>query len=232
MSWVVEAPYRELVEIVTRVKAIPVRLRKWSTLPKTMRDIRGFDVAIDFQGLIKSGIIGDQELFEYCEARMESILDREPKTLLRIIAASATLKAEVVARDEREGGLRRILNFGHTVGHALEAESGYSRFLHGEAVGWGMIAASNIGVACGVTPAKVAERITRVIQSVGPLPTVSANPAEIVKLVQGDKKTMAGVPHFVLARKIGKVEIINKVTAVQIESAVSQLRERSAASGH
>jgi len=182
--------------------------------------------------VIKCGIIGDKELFEYCEERMGSILSREPKALLRIISASAKLKAEVVARDEREGGLRRILNFGHTVGHALEAESGYSRFLHGEAVGWGMIAAANIGVACRVTPAKVAERIARVIQSVGPLPSVSANPGEIATLVQGDKKTVAGVPHFVLASKIGKVEIINKVKASQIESAVSELRERSAAGAH
>jgi len=111
--------------------------------------------------VVKSGIIGDKELFEYCEERMESILSREPKALLRIISASAILKAKIVASDEREGGLRRILNFGHTVGHALEAESGYSKFLHGEAVGWGMIAAANIGVACRVTPAKVAERIAQ-----------------------------------------------------------------------
>jgi len=182
--------------------------------------------------VVKSGIIGDKELFEYCEERMESILSREPKALLRIISASAILKAKIVASDEREGGLRRILNFGHTVGHALEAESGYSRFFHGEAVGWGMIAAANIGVACRVTPAKVAERIARVIQSVGPLPPVSADPKEIATLVQGDKKTVAGIPHFVLASKIGKVEIINKVRAAQIESAVSQLRERSAADAH
>jgi 3-dehydroquinate synthase len=181
--------------------------------------------------VIKCGIIGDKELFEFCEKRMDSILAREPKALLRIIAASAQLKAEIVARDEREGGLRRILNFGHTVGHALEAESSYSRFLHGEAVGWGTIAAANIGVACGVTPVKVADRIGRVIESVGLLPSLTADAAKIVKLVQGDKKTVAGVPHFVLAKSIGKVEITAKVKPAQIEAAVSQLRERSAAFG-
>jgi 3-dehydroquinate synthase len=158
-------------------------------------------------------------------------LAREQKALLRIIAASAQLKAEVVARDEREGGLRRILNFGHTVGHAWEAESAYSRFLHGEAVGWGMIAAANIGVACGVTPAKVAERIARVVESAGLLPSVTADPGKIVKLVQGDKKTVAGVSHFVLATRIGKAEITSKVKPEQIEAAVSQLRERSVAFG-
>ncbi len=179
--------------------------------------------------VIKCGVIRDRSLFEYLETHMESILRRDAGALLRIITASAKIKAEVVAADEREGGLRRILNFGHTIGHALEADSSYERFLHGEAVGWGMIAAVNIGVACRVTPVKVAERVTRLVNLLGPLPAVTAHEDRIVKLLQADKKTVSGVPHFVLLSKIGQVEIIDKIKPGVIESVVRDLKSFSRA---
>ncbi len=177
--------------------------------------------------VIKCGIIRDRSLFEYFEKNIDSILKRDKKTLVKIISASVEIKAEVVASDEREGGLRRILNFGHTIGHALEAESSYARFLHGEAVGWGMIAAAQLGFANGTTPIKIAERIERLVIAMGPLPSVTAAESNILRLLQADKKTISGVPHFVLARKIGEVEITNKIKPQAIESALQHIKDLS-----
>ena len=181
--------------------------------------------------VIKCGIIRDKSLFEYFEAHLDSVLVRDAKALLRIISASVQVKAEVVAADERESGLRRILNFGHTIGHALEAESSYTKFLHGEAVAWGMIVAANIGVAHGVTHPNVAERITRVVHATGSLPAVTASGSSILRLLQADKKTISGVPHFVLAKQIGNVEITDKIKPQMIEEAIQQLRSNFASHG-
>src|SRR6266550_2651306 len=100
---------------------------------------------------LKCGIIGDVELFLRFEQNRDQILKRDPLELEWLIAASVKLKAEVVSADEREGGLRRVLNLGHTIGHALEAETGYGQLLHGEAVAWGMIAATHIARTVGRT---------------------------------------------------------------------------------
>ena len=116
-----------------------------------------------------------------------------------LIAACIQVKAEVVSADERESGERRILNFGHTIGHALEAETGYGYFLHGEAVGWGMIAAANIGASMGVTSPAIAQRIVSLVRAYGTLPPVKASGRRVLKRLFLDKKTVAGVPHFILA---------------------------------
>jgi 3-dehydroquinate synthase len=174
--------------------------------------------------IIKCGIIRDAKLFSTFVKERPAILQRDPATLARIISAAVKIKADVVARDEREGDLRRILNFGHTVGHALESDSGYKRFLHGEAVAWGMIAAAEIGVASGVTPRMVADQISAIVKSYGPLPSVDSRPSDILRLIQSDKKTQNGVPHFVLADKIGKVSIANDVSKDAVSLAVKSLR--------
>jgi 3-dehydroquinate synthase len=179
--------------------------------------------------VIKCGIIRDSKLFKAMEDEKDSILKRDENALLRIITAAVTVKADVVAKDEREGDLRRILNFGHTVGHALEADSGYKRFLHGEAVGWGMLAAAEIGVLAGVTPRKLADRISAVVEAYGPLPSVKSKAQEILRLIQSDKKTRNGVPHFVLANRIGGVRVVNNVSRDAVESAVTKLRDISLA---
>ena len=95
--------------------------------------------------MVKYGIIADPELFAYLERHMLALLRRDAKALGWVIARCIRIKADVVARDEREGGLRHILNFGHTLGHALEAATRYRRFLHGEAIAWGMLAATLFG---------------------------------------------------------------------------------------
>src|SRR5262249_49473707 len=129
--------------------------------------------------------------------------------------------------DERESGLRRILNFGHTIGHALEAESKYQRFLHGEAVAWGMVAATHIAIATGRIDANVGRRVSEAVLGFGSLPKVEARSRDIVRLLQSDKKTRNGVVHFVLPREIGKVEIANDVPEKLVVEAVNELRRLS-----
>jgi 3-dehydroquinate synthase len=140
-----------------------------------------------------------------------------------ILAESIKLKASIVAADERENGLRRVLNFGHTIGHALEAETKYRKLLHGEAVAWGMVAATNIALVTHRMDSVVAGRITDAVLGLGKLPQVSVRGANIVKGLRADKKTLDGVVHFVLPVEIGKVEIVNDVPEKVILAAVQEI---------
>jgi 3-dehydroquinate synthase len=176
---------------------------------------------------VKCGVIGSPKLFEKIETTGIKKLCADEKTLEWVITESVKLKARVVSADEREGGMRRVLNFGHTIGHALEAESGYKRFLHGEAVAWGMIAATHISYGLGLINAKVMQRITDAVISFGPLPKVTAKSGNIIRLLQTDKKTTNGMVHFVLPTKIGKVEIVNNVPEKLIVEVVEHLRQLS-----
>jgi 3-dehydroquinate synthase len=178
---------------------------------------------------LKCGVIGKPALFERLERVQLKLLRRDAAALEWVIAESVRLKAEVVSSDEREGGLRRVLNFGHTIGHALEAESGYRRFLHGEAVAWGMIAATHIAAVTGRLDSNVACRISTAVLNFGNLPRVEARSRDIVRRLQGDKKTRSGVVHFVLPRELGKVEIANNVPEEVVVEAVSELRRLSKA---
>jgi 3-dehydroquinate synthase len=176
---------------------------------------------------LKCGVIGRPALFERLERVEVKVLRRHAAALEWLIAESVRLKAEVVSSDEREGGLRRVLNFGHTIGHALEAESVYRRFLHGEAVAWGMIAATHIAAATGRIEKSVAQRISAAVLGFGKLPKVEARSRDILRLLQGDKKTRSGVVHFVLPREIGQVEIANDVPEKVVVAAVNELRRLS-----
>jgi 3-dehydroquinate synthase len=172
---------------------------------------------------LKCGIIGDLDLFLRFEQKSALILKRDPVELEGLIAQSVKLKAEVVSADEREGGLRRVLNLGHTIGHALEAETGYRSLLHGEAVAWGLIAATNIALTVGRTDSVTAGRITDAVFSLGRLPELKVSPRKILARLQTDKKTQGGVVHFVLPREIGKVEIAADVPDSVVIGAVEQL---------
>jgi len=154
-------------------------------------------------------------------------LRRDAPALQWVIAESVRLKAEVVSADEREAGLRRVLNFGHTIGHALEAESGYRRFLHGEAVAWGMIAATHIAAMTGHIDKNIAVRISNAVLALGKLPSIEARSRNIVRLLRGDKKTRDGKVHFVLPREIGKVEIVTDVPESVVLTALNELRRLS-----
>lgn len=176
---------------------------------------------------LKCGIIGSVELFLRFEQNRARILKRDAVELEWLTAQSVKLKAEVVSADEHEGGLRRVLNLGHTIGHALEAETNYRGLLHGEAVAWGMIAATNIALGVNRTDSVTAGRIADAVLSLGRLPEVNVNPRKILARLQSDKKTQNGVVHFILPREIGKVEVASDVPESAVLDAVEELRRLS-----
>ncbi len=176
---------------------------------------------------LKCGIIGNAGLFRLFEDRRREILDRDPSVVEKVIAESVRLKARVVSADEREGGLRQVLNFGHTIGHALEAETRYTQLLHGEAVAWGMIAATKIALSTGKLDSATAERISDAILGFGRLPRMKVQTTGVLKRLHSDKKARQGVVHFVLPRQIGRVEIVSDVPAAAVRSAVEEIRKLS-----
>ncbi len=155
--------------------------------------------------VVKSAAIGDAELFEQLEASPEAVVRREPDRVEELAFRAVAVKAAIVARDEREAGDRALLNFGHTVGHALEAEGGFTRLTHGEAVALGMVAALRIGVAEGVTDPSLARRVVQLLSRLG-LPTdLDAQPLrEALPFVALDKKRRRGAIRFVLLRSLGE----------------------------
>jgi 3-dehydroquinate synthase len=156
--------------------------------------------------IIKYGVIGDAKLFRFLEQNMEKVLRRDPAALDFVIERSILQKARVVSLDERESGLREILNFGHTFAHALESVTRYRKYLHGEAVAWGMIAASTLAASSRIFPAKDLGQLVSLTARVGPLPAwPDASVARLIAAMRADKKTRAGRLRFVLPEKIGKV---------------------------
>jgi 3-dehydroquinate synthase len=176
---------------------------------------------------LKCGIIGNVELFIRFEQNRARILKRDPVELEWLIAQSVKLKAEVVSADEHEGGLRRVLNLGHTIGHALESETQYRTLLHGEAVAWGMIAATNIALSVNRTDSVTAGRIADAVLSLGRLPEVNVSARKIVARLQTDKKTQNGVVHFILPREIGKVEVASDIPESAVIDSVEEIRHLS-----
>lgn len=159
--------------------------------------------------VIKYGIIRDAALFGRLEKDLDLLLKRDPTALAAIVARCCEIKADVVARDEREGGLRAILNFGHTIGHALEAISGYGKFLHGEAISIGQVAAARLSTALTGLPERDTQRIRALFHRVGLPVAIRLSAPQLVKLMQAmrlDKKVSGGRIQFVLAGRIGKVE--------------------------
>jgi 3-dehydroquinate synthase len=171
--------------------------------------------------IVKAGVIRERALFDYLGEHASEVLARKPEAVDHIIAESVRMKCEVVSTDEREGDLRRILNFGHTFGHALEAETEYKRFLHGEAVAWGMRAAVYLAERTGHLSAEDSVDILELIEQYGPAPTVSGIPAEnlLARLVH-DKKTIQGKVHFVLPVRIGEVTVVSGVDPKLVDDAI------------
>ena len=209
---------KNLIGTFHQPRAVLVDLATLSTLPE--REFRA-----GMYEAVKCGVIGRPELFDEFE-RLEIKKLRKDLTLLeRVISQSVELKAEVVSADEREGDLRRVLNFGHTIGHALEAETKYRHFLHGEAVAWGMIAASNIAREVRKLDSASAKRINDTVMHLGPLPKVAVRSQNIFKLLQSDKKTRDGAVHFVLPSQIGRVEVVKNVPGKVVLQAIQQLND-------
>jgi 3-dehydroquinate synthase len=174
--------------------------------------------------IIKYGIIYDAALFTRLERDLPKLLRRESKTLGEVIARCCEIKADVVGQDETENGLRAILNFGHTIGHGLEAISRYGKYLHGEAISIGQVAAAKLSVALTGLPAPDATRITDLLQRAG-LPTeVKLSTRQRPKLLAAmklDKKVSNGEIKFVLARRIGQVVWGERVPMSEIEKVLT-----------
>jgi len=171
--------------------------------------------------VIKCGVIRDAELFQYLTAERDAVLHHGPEALERIIADSVRVKAEVVTADERESDLRRILNFGHTFGHALEAETAYTRFLHGEAVAFGMRAAVYLAHMTGYLSAEDSVDILQTIENYGPIPPLDGISAgNLLARLRHDKKTVMGKVHFVLPVRIGEVAIVSSVEDRLVRQAI------------
>lgn len=177
---------------------------------------------------VKAGIIRDARLFRFLERDQEAILACDPTALKRVICASVRMKAEVVGIDERESGLRMILNFGHTLGHAIEAATGYKKLLHGEAIAWGMLAALHISRIRAMLPEKDAARIENTIQAYGPLPRFRARLPDLLDAAVRDKKNKAGTRRFILCPAIGSAVVVENVTDTEMISAIEKILNEAA----
>ena len=163
--------------------------------------------------VIKYGVIYDATLFDYLEQNTEKIMRLEKECLMHIIKTSCSLKAKVVEKDERESQYRRILNFGHTLGHAIEALTGYSKFIHGEAVAIGMVYAAKLSHQLGKCPQEIPERIMALVKKCGlPVDLPDLDPQLMIESLYHDKKTINNKIKFILVKGIGKIEIINDIS--------------------
>jgi 3-dehydroquinate synthase len=195
------------------------------------------------QESIKAGIIYDAKLFRYLEQNADTVIGSgsasqpvgiehrpskpvfapDPKAIEKVIAASVRVKADVVSKDEKESGLRMILNFGHTIGHAIEAATHYRKLLHGEAVAWGSIAALHVSLKRGRITHEEFARMANLILRYGPIPPFKADPANLVALTSGDKKKRSGRRAFVLTTGIGTTEIAYDVTDAELLTATRSM---------
>ncbi len=171
------------------------------TLPKR-------ELASGLFEVIKSAAIRSESLLSYLESKLPEVLNCSPRETEEMVANTAKIKAEVVALDEKESGMRMILNYGHTVGHALETATDYRRFKHGEAVGWGMIAAIGYGRELGLLQQEEASRLIRLIHRAGRLPSLSGiSVGNLWDSLVRDKKFRSGSIRMVLLPRLGEAEI-------------------------
>lgn len=172
--------------------------------------------------VIKYGVIQDSDFFSYLEEHLEQILALEQDVLSYIIKKSCGIKAAIVTEDERETGVRALLNFGHTIGHAIEALTSYRLYRHGEAVAVGMAAAAQIAVGRGLLQEEDKNRLEKLLNRAG-LPTTASLPAaDIINILPRDKKARGGRPHFVLPLALGKADLFEDVERDEIRAALDE----------
>jgi 3-dehydroquinate synthase len=193
---------------------------------KTLDTLPARELRAGLAEVIKYGVIFDRHLFARLERDLEKLLKREPKTLASVVARCCEIKAEVVREDETESGLRAILNFGHTVGHALEAISHYGKYLHGEAISIGQVAAARLSERQLGFPGQETARLANLLKRAG-LPITAKLPpparANLLTAMQLDKKVTRGEIKFVLAKRIGEVRFGCKIPQQAVEMAISRL---------
>jgi 3-dehydroquinate synthase len=186
--------------------------------PEVLRTLSDREFRGGLAEVIKHAIIADAEMFAMLEKDVDKVLRRDRRTLGFLIPRNVGIKARVVSRDEREAGLREILNYGHTFAHALESVTKYRRYQHGEAVAWGMIAAAFLGHELGLTRADDVSRIVALIRRLGPLPPwPRVPPAALLNAMRSDKKTRGGILRFVLSPRIGEARSYGTVPLHVVE---------------
>jgi 3-dehydroquinate synthase len=174
--------------------------------------------------VIKHGIVLDASYFADLERSLPALLDRDLVVLERIVAGSCRIKAAVVERDEQEAELRHVLNYGHTIGHALEAATGFDRFTHGEAVALGMVAEARLAERLGIAASETTARQVALLGAVGlPVTGLGAAPAAIIDAMGRDKKARDGRVPFVLAPEIGSFRIVFDVPREAIHETLATL---------
>jgi 3-dehydroquinate synthase len=182
--------------------------------------------------ILKCAILGDRALFASLREAPVGLRGWDRVGVESAIATACRIKAEVVEKDEREGGLRRVLNLGHTIGHALEAVTRYRRFTHGEAVGWGLIGAAFVARRRGRLEEAGYDAIAAAVDHVGPRPRVSDLPfPQVLDALARDKKARAGRVPFVLPTAVGRVEIHDDVTRAEVLRALRVMAGREALLG-
>ena len=175
--------------------------------------------------VLKYGVLGDRALFRTFESAPADLREWDLALLETAIATSCRIKAKVVAKDEREKGLRKILNLGHTLGHALETVTRYRRFTHGEAVGWGLVGAATIAHRKGLLKDTAKDAIAGAVDRLGPRPRMSdLSEDALLDAVSRDKKAEAGRVPFILPTAIGRVVIRPDVTLADIRHALRVMR--------
>ncbi|MFQ5988316.1 MAG: 3-dehydroquinate synthase [Candidatus Methylomirabilales bacterium] len=157
--------------------------------------------------VVKYGVIADKAFFEWLEAHLVAVLERKEDVVIHIVKTSCRIKAAVVERDERDEGVRAVLNFGHTVGHALEAATGYRQLSHGEAVAIGMVAAARISHQMGLCSEHLPQRLKRVIERTGLPTSLPVPPENIIEAIGYDKKLREHLTYFVLTKDFGDVTV-------------------------
>ena len=171
----------------------------------TLKTLPARELSAGLAEVIKYGPIADPQFLDWIEREMDALRALDPHALLHAVRRSCEIKAEVVGQDERESGLRAILNFGHTFGHAIEAGLGYGEWLHGEAVGCGMVMASELSVRLGLMPAEFAQRMRRVCERAGlPVRGPRLGAERYLSLMRVDKKAEGGEIRFVLIDGLGR----------------------------
>ena len=178
--------------------------------------------------VVKYGMIASRTLFDLVARETKAIFAKTPAVLVPAIVESCRIKADVVTKDERESGLRRILNYGHTVGHAFEAVTRYRRFRHGEAIAYGMLAAADLAVMRGALAERERQALAQLIAKLGPLPPVAdLAMSEVIEAIRRDKKVVNGRLHFVIATAVGATMTVDDVTEDEIRGALVRLGLRA-----
>ena len=195
--------------------------------PAVLRSLPPREFRAGMYEVIKYGVIASRPLFDRVVTELGAINRQSTGVLTETILDCCRIKADVVQRDEREDGPRRVLNFGHTIGHALEAVTRYQRFKHGEAVGWGMLAAARLSVIRGTMRDSEEQELAALLTRLGPRPRVKdLRAGDILDAVSRDKKVRQGRLHFVLCAGVGRTEIVSDVTPAELRAALGAIGVR------